>query len=83
MVRELERFASEQLGVSVSRVAIAWTLANPAVQLAIIGARRPNHIEDSVAASELNLSDADLEQIDRIMADAVPMSGPSPEMMPE
>ena len=83
MVRELERFASEQLGVSVSRVAIAWTLANPAVHVAIVGARRPNHIEDSVAASELNLSDADLEQIDRIMADAVPMSGPSPEMMPE
>jgi aryl-alcohol dehydrogenase-like predicted oxidoreductase len=83
VVRELGRFASEQLGVSVSRLAIAWTLANPAVHVAIVGARDRGHIEDSVAAADLNLSGADLEEIDRIMADSVPLSGPSPEMMPE
>ena len=83
VVRELGRFASERLGVSVSRLATAWTLANPAVHVAIVGARHPRHVEDSVAAAELTLSDADLEQIDRITADAVPLSGPSPEMMPE
>jgi aryl-alcohol dehydrogenase-like predicted oxidoreductase len=82
-VRELERFASEQLGSSVSQLAIAWTLANPAVQVAIVGARHPRHIEDSIAAAELSLSEADLEQIDRIMAGSVQMTGPSPEMMPE
>jgi aryl-alcohol dehydrogenase-like predicted oxidoreductase len=82
VVQELERFASE-LGVSVSRLAIAWTLANPAVQVAIVGARHPGHIEDSVAAAELSLSEADLEQIDRIMAGSVAMTGPHPEMMPE
>jgi len=70
------------LAVSVSRLAIAWTLANPAVQVAIVGARHPGHIEESVAAADLNLSGADLEEIDRIMADSVPLSGPSPEMMP-
>lgn len=83
VVRELEKFAREELGVSVSRLAIAWTLANPAVDVAIVGARSPRHIEDSVAAAELSLSEADLERIDRIMAHAVPMSGPHPEMMPE
>ena len=83
VVRELERFASEQLGVSVSRLAIAWALANPAVHVAIVGARSPRHIEDSVAAAELRLSEADLQQIDRIVAGSVPISGPSPEMMPE
>jgi aryl-alcohol dehydrogenase-like predicted oxidoreductase len=67
----------------VSRLAITWTLANPAVHVAIVGARHPGHIEDSVAAAELSLSEADLEQIDRIMAGAVPMTGPHPEMMPE
>ena len=82
-VRELERFAKEQLGVSVSRLAIAWALANPAVQVAIVGARHPGHIEDSVAASELDLSEADLEEIDRITAGSVTMTGPHPEMMPE
>ncbi|HEY6652909.1 MAG TPA: aldo/keto reductase [Solirubrobacterales bacterium] len=83
VVRELERFASEELGVSVSRLAIAWTLSNPAVQVAIVGARHPHHIADSVAAAELSLSEADLERIDRIMAGSAPMTGPHPEMMPE
>ena len=83
VVRELERFARDELGVSVSRLAIAWTLANPAVQVAIVGARSPRHIGDSVAAAELSLSEADLKRIDRIMAGSVPMSGPHPEMMPE
>ncbi len=82
VVRELERFASEDLGVSVSRLAIAWTLANPAVQVAIVGARSRGHIEDAIAAAELSLSADDLKPIEQIMADAVPMSGPSPEMMP-
>src|ERR671918_894838 len=82
VVRELQSFASE-LGVSVSRLAIAWTLANPAVQVAIIGARHPGHIEDSVSAAALSLSEADLEQIDRIMAGSAPITGPHPEMMPE
>jgi len=83
VVRELEHFASDELGVSLSQLAIGWTLANPAVQVAIVGARHPNHIEDSVAAAELSLSEVDLERIDRIMAGSVALSGPSPEMMPE
>jgi aryl-alcohol dehydrogenase-like predicted oxidoreductase len=83
VVRDLERFAREQLGVSVSRLAIAWTLTNPAVQVTIVGARHPGHIEDSVAAAELSLSEVDLEQIDRIMAGSAAMTGPHPEMMPE
>ena len=67
----------------MSRLAIAWTLANPAVQVAIVGARHPGHIEDSVAAAELNLGTDDLEQTDRVMAGSVAMGGPHPEMMPE
>jgi len=37
------------------------------VNVAIVGARHPKHIEDSLAAAEVRLSQADLEQIDRIM----------------
>jgi aryl-alcohol dehydrogenase-like predicted oxidoreductase len=49
----------------------------------IVGARHPGHIEDSVAAAEVALSEADLEEIEGVMADAVSMDGPHPEMMPE
>ena len=67
----------------LSQLAIVWALANPAVQVAIVGARHAQHVDDSVAAADLILSTDELEQIDRIMADSVPMSGPSPKMMPE
>jgi aryl-alcohol dehydrogenase-like predicted oxidoreductase len=83
VVRGLQNLATEELGVSVSRLAIAWTLANPAVHAAIVGARSTAHIEDSVEAAQLSLSEADLEEIGRIMAGSVAVSGPSPEMMPE
>jgi diketogulonate reductase-like aldo/keto reductase len=46
-------------------------------------ARRPSHIEDSIAAVDLTLSEGDLERMDQITANAAPISGPSPEMMPE
>jgi aryl-alcohol dehydrogenase-like predicted oxidoreductase len=78
-VRELREFAREALDCSVAQLAIAWVLANPAVEVALVGARHPRHIEDSVAAAELRLNDADLEEIDRIMAGSTPVVGPSPE----
>jgi aryl-alcohol dehydrogenase-like predicted oxidoreductase len=77
-VRELERFARER-DHTVSQLAIAWTLANAAVDVAIVGARRAAHIEDSVGAADFRLSDEDLAEIDDIMAGAVTVAGPSPE----
>jgi aryl-alcohol dehydrogenase-like predicted oxidoreductase len=81
-VLALQRFASEELGTSVAKLAIAWTLANPAVQVAIVGAQRAQHIEEAITASELHLGDDALAHIDRIMADATPFTGPSPDQMP-
>jgi aryl-alcohol dehydrogenase-like predicted oxidoreductase len=77
-VRGLERFAGE-LGYAVSQVAIAWTLANPAVDVAIVGSRRAAHIEDSVGALRLELGAEELAEIERIMTGRVPVAGPSPE----
>jgi aryl-alcohol dehydrogenase-like predicted oxidoreductase len=82
VVDELKGFAAEQLGCSVAQLAVAWTLANPAVHVAIVGARHPNHIQDSVAAAALSLSADDLDQIDRIMGRAEAVGGPAPEAMP-
>ena len=76
------RHMAEASGNSVAQLAIAWTLANPAVDLAIVGARRARHVEDSVAAAEVRLTQDDLARIDRIMAGAVPVVGPTPDAMP-
>lgn len=83
VVGRLRRFAAEQFGVSVSRLAIAWILADPAVQVAIVGARKSSHIEDSIGSAELRLSATDLERIEEIVADAIPLSGSSPEARQE
>ena len=77
-VRRLERFAGD-LGYTVSQVAIAWALANPAVDVAIVGSRRAAHIEDSVGAVGLELGAEELAEIQRIMAGRVPVAGPTPE----
>jgi aryl-alcohol dehydrogenase-like predicted oxidoreductase len=78
IVRELERWAVER-GHTVSQLAIAWTLAHPAVDVAIVGARRASHIADSVGAVDVELTEDDLAQLDQIMAGAVTVAGPSPE----
>jgi aryl-alcohol dehydrogenase-like predicted oxidoreductase len=81
-VRNLERFATEELGTSVAQLAVAWTLANPAVQVAIVGAKRVQHIDEAITASELHLADDALARIDQIMAGAPSFVGPTPDRMP-
>jgi aryl-alcohol dehydrogenase-like predicted oxidoreductase len=66
----------------VTQLAIAWVLDNPAVDVAIVGTRNPAHVADGVAAADLVLSVEDRSRIDAVMADAVPVGGPSPEAMP-
>lgn len=83
VVAELERFAQARYH-SVSQLAIAWTLRHPAVQVAIVGSRHQRHIAESIRALDLQLSDEELAEIDRILnaAGAVAIGGPTPEAMP-
>jgi aryl-alcohol dehydrogenase-like predicted oxidoreductase len=78
IVDELKRFAADK-GVSVAQLSIAWTLARPGVDVAIVGARRPRNIADSLAAAEVSLSADELARIDEITAGAVQFIGASPE----
>jgi aryl-alcohol dehydrogenase-like predicted oxidoreductase len=43
-------------GVSRAQVALAWVLAKPVVTAPIIGASKPHHLTDAVAAVSLKLS---------------------------
>jgi aryl-alcohol dehydrogenase-like predicted oxidoreductase len=68
------------LGITISRLAIAWTLAQPGVHVAIVGAQHLSYLEDSAGAANVTLSDEDLAEIEQIMASATPAGGPYPEM---
>jgi aryl-alcohol dehydrogenase-like predicted oxidoreductase len=49
------------------------------VDVAIVGARRPRNIADSLAAADLSLTADELARIDEITADGVQFVGASPE----
>jgi len=72
---------AEREGMSVAQLAIAWVLAQPAVDVAIAGARNPQQLEGTAHAADKRLSRAALEAIEAIMRDAVPIGGPAPEGM--
>lgn len=57
-MRRMEKFRSlcEEWGLPMARVALAWVLHNPAVTTAILGASRPDQIEDAAAAVTLKLT---------------------------
>jgi aryl-alcohol dehydrogenase-like predicted oxidoreductase len=81
LVNDLTEFATQR-GVTVAQLAIAWTLANPAVHVAIVGARSAEQIRQTAPAADIRLSPDDLARIDQILRYEVPVGGPAPEAMP-
>ena len=63
LVKRLETVATRN-DTSVGAVTVAWTLANPAVDGAIVGFRRPDQVDPIVGAAGLELSDEDLAEIE-------------------
>ena len=51
---------------SPGAVAIAWTLRHGAVTGAIVGARKPEQVDDMVAAAKIRLTQEDIEEIEAV-----------------
>lgn len=69
-VQNLQKLA-QQGGYTLSQLALAWVLRQPNVSSAIIGASRPEQVEENVKASEITLSQDMLQGIDEILSDVV------------
>jgi aryl-alcohol dehydrogenase-like predicted oxidoreductase len=80
VVARLSDFAAE-LGIPLPQLAVAWTLSNPAVDVAVVGARRTWQLEALAPAADVELPTPDLDAIGAILADAAPVTGPAPEGM--
>src|SRR4051812_40361282 len=78
VVKRLKQFAAGK-GIEVSQLAIAWVLAQPEVDVAIVGARSRRNIERSLAAVDIELDASDLAEIDHITMDGVEVQGATPE----
>lgn len=70
VVERLKAEVAAPLGRTVAQVALAWALRHPAVSTCLTGPRRPSELQDSLGALDVQLSDADLAKIERIMEGA-------------
>ncbi|MEN2738859.1 aldo/keto reductase family protein [Microbacterium sp. X-17] len=69
-VQRLRPIAAEA-GLTLPQLAIAWVLQNPNVASAIVGASRPEQLDDTVKASGVVLDDATMSAIDAALAEVV------------
>jgi voltage-dependent potassium channel beta subunit len=65
-VRQLSGVAAE-LNISVGNLALAWILRQPNVASALVGASRPEQVEENVKASGIELTEDALKQIEEIL----------------
>jgi len=68
---------ADELGITMAQLAIAWVLREPNVASAIVGASRPQQVEDNAAASGIELGEEILRRIDEILGDVVSYEGPA------
>lgn len=66
LVEQLKEIAGRH-GRTAAELAIAWTLRRPELTAAIVGARHPNQIEETVGAGDWQIAAEDLEEIEQLL----------------
>ena len=64
-IEAMQPIAAER-GVSVAQIALAWLLHQKVVSSVIIGARRIEQLDDNIAATGVDLSDAELDTLTQV-----------------
>ncbi|KRL05694.1 Aryl-alcohol dehydrogenase related enzyme [Liquorilactobacillus oeni DSM 19972] len=64
-VREL----AKKHGATVAQIFLSWYLQNPAISVVIPGARKPEQVKSNVGALNVELTQGEFEQIDKLFAD--------------
>lgn len=65
---DVMRAIADSKGVSVAQIALAWLLHQQAVTSVIIGAKRPDQLDDNIAATAIQLSEDELQRLDEVSA---------------
>ncbi|HSH23617.1 MAG TPA: aldo/keto reductase, partial [Acidimicrobiales bacterium] len=71
------RAIADELGCGLPALVVAWTLAWPGVTGAIVGARRPDQVDDWVEAGSVQLGPGHLEEIAAVLDATGAGSGPT------
>jgi 1-deoxyxylulose-5-phosphate synthase len=63
VVNAVERVA-EASGATMAQVALAWVLTKPVVCAPIVGATKPHHLPEAIAALDLRLTDEEIRSLE-------------------
>ncbi len=63
IVEAVQRIASAR-GVSMAQIAMAWVLKNPVVSAPIVGATKPHHLANAVAALDIELTAEEIDSLE-------------------
>jgi aryl-alcohol dehydrogenase-like predicted oxidoreductase len=69
-VQQLKPVADEA-GLTLAQLAIAWTLQNPGVSAAIVGATRPEQVRDNAGAAGVRLDPELMTRIDDVLGPVI------------
>jgi aryl-alcohol dehydrogenase-like predicted oxidoreductase len=58
---------AQRLGVTLSQLALAWTVHQPGVTAAIAGSRRPEHVRQNAGAGDVELDERTLQEIEDLI----------------
>jgi 1-deoxyxylulose-5-phosphate synthase len=64
VVKAVEAVAAAR-GATMAQIALAWVLRNPVVSAPIVGATKPHHLPEAVAALDLRLTDEEVQQLEQ------------------
>jgi aryl-alcohol dehydrogenase-like predicted oxidoreductase len=62
---------AEELDLTMAQLSLAWTLQNPNVTSAIVGARTPEQIQSNLAANDVEIPKPVMKKIDEILDDSI------------
>jgi aryl-alcohol dehydrogenase-like predicted oxidoreductase len=68
-VEKLQGIAGSK-NISMAQLALAWILRLPNISSCIVGASRPDQVEDNLKASGVKFSESELKEIEAILATA-------------
>ena len=63
VVERVEALAAQR-GIPMAQVALAWLLSKPGITSPIVGATKPNHLSDAVAAMDVKLREQEVRSLE-------------------
>ena len=63
---------AKEAGTSLAALALAWCLRRPEISSVIVGASKPEHVDQNAAAADLDLDPKIFERMDEILEPVAP-----------